>query len=589
MRKLNFARLIAQALARQMVPATNTDAFLQQMDALRQRFNDGLPDKLSQVRRGWEAFANNHQDEAAVRETLQVVHRLAGSGATFGHPQVSRFAKILEGLLEALLGQASAVTDRQAAQARELLECLERAAAVPPLPARSFSLTGAGDEHAVNRDIFIAESDPASARELKEQLDNFGYSARVFSDAATLDQALQETVPAAVLIDLELGGEAFGGVYAAIRVNARAEQHVQWIFLSRRDDLEARLKAIHAGSRAFFLKPLRIADLLKQVETLTETEQSEPYRVLIVEDDAAMAHFAAMTLEQARIKTACLDSPATFLDVVSDFKPELVLMDLYLGSTLGTDLAQVLEQHDGYDNLPVIYLSGEDDKGIHFDALDKGGDNFLQKPINPQHLVQAVHSRVRRARQLAELVHRDGLTGIMNHRAIMGRVTELVKRCIRHKHALSLAMLDIDFFKPVNDTHGHAVGDRVLQALGRMMQQRLRESDLVGRYGGEEFLVLLPETGIENARQVIDEVRDRFAKVKHTAQDGSEFMVTFSAGLACLPPHSSQEELLLAADEALYAAKHAGRNQVSCDPASDAAAQQGIVSGEGSLLGGSDG
>ena len=189
------------------------------------------------------------------------------------------------------------------------------------------------------------------------------------------------------------------------------------------------------------------------------------------------------------------------------------------------------------------------------------GDDFLVKPIDAAHLVSAVTMRATRARFLRSLMIHDGLTGLLNHTAIKEELAREVIRSSRLNSPLSLAMVDIDFFKKVNDTYGHAAGDRVLKSLARLMKQRLRETDIVGRYGGEEFAVIMNDTDAASAAKVIDEIRTVFSRLLHLSHD-KEFSVNFSCGIADLAHFSDAVSLSEAADKALYQAKQRGRNKV---------------------------
>jgi diguanylate cyclase (GGDEF)-like protein len=175
--------------------------------------------------------------------------------------------------------------------------------------------------------------------------------------------------------------------------------------------------------------------------------------------------------------------------------------------------------------------------------------------------VAAVTIRARRARTLRWLMVRDSLTGLYNHAVIMDRLGSSFSLAQRQQRALTIAMVDLDHFKRVNDQYGHAAGDRVLVVFSRLLHQRLRNSDVVGRYGGEEFLVILPDTDIHQARQVIEQVRVAFAAIRHQ-MESAHFSVTLSAGLADSPRFATASALLEAADAAIYRAKHQGRNRV---------------------------
>jgi diguanylate cyclase (GGDEF)-like protein len=190
-----------------------------------------------------------------------------------------------------------------------------------------------------------------------------------------------------------------------------------------------------------------------------------------------------------------------------------------------------------------------------------GGDDFLVKPIRRDHLVSALCARLRRARDLRSLMERDSLTRVLNHTNIKQQLDLELARAKRHGLPLAYAMIDVDRFKQVNDAHGHRAGDRVLQALARLLQQRLRKSDIVGRYGGEEFAVVMPGATADAGARVVDEIRAAFAHVRHRT-GAAGFTASFSAGVAAFPDRPDAVALHDAADRALYAAKAAGRNRV---------------------------
>jgi diguanylate cyclase (GGDEF)-like protein len=156
---------------------------------------------------------------------------------------------------------------------------------------------------------------------------------------------------------------------------------------------------------------------------------------------------------------------------------------------------------------------------------------------------------------------RDSLTCLYNHTHTLQLLEDARFRAQRDQQPLSFAMLDIDFFKKVNDNYGHPMGDRVIKSLALFLKQRLRKSDHIGRYGGEEFAVVMPDTDAQAARQVLDEIRQRFAEIHYPAQP-LDLSCTFSGGIAQLQGDTSSQTLTQQADQALYLAKHGGRNRV---------------------------
>lgn len=156
---------------------------------------------------------------------------------------------------------------------------------------------------------------------------------------------------------------------------------------------------------------------------------------------------------------------------------------------------------------------------------------------------------------------RDSLTGLYNHTHILQLLEDCSFRARREMQPLSFAMLDIDHFKKINDRHGHPMGDRVIKSLALFLKQRLRKTDFIGRYGGEEFAIVMPDTPLEAAHKVLDEIRQRFAEILYPAQP-HDLRCTFSAGVVQLDHRLDALTMASAADEALYRAKHAGRNCV---------------------------
>jgi len=184
----------------------------------------------------------------------------------------------------------------------------------------------------------------------------------------------------------------------------------------------------------------------------------------------------------------------------------------------------------------------------------------LRKPFNPVLLAAIVKTKIERFRKTQRSTRIDGLTGLLNHTAAKSQLKIMIKSVVSHT-TLTVVMIDIDHFKSVNDTYGHPVGDQVIRGLAWLLKGRLRSSDMIGRYGGEEFLIALPDVSMEQARLVVDRIREDFSSLPHAHQTGALF-ATFSAGIASVQESVSAEQLTEAADNALLEAKRLGRNRV---------------------------
>jgi len=236
-------------------------------------------------------------------------------------------------------------------------------------------------------------------------------------------------------------------------------------------------------------------------------------------------------------------------------------MDMYMPGCNGMELSSIIRQHEAFVSIPIVFLSVETDMDRQLAAIRLGGDDFLTKPIKPEHLVLSITTRAARTRNIRYFMERDSLTGLLNHTNLKENLAREVMRAERMEAPVSFAMIDVDHFKSVNDTYGHLTGDGVLKSLSRLLQERLRRTDIIGRYGGEEFGIILLNTGAEMASQIMNEIRENFSHIRQQSE-GEEFFVTFSCGVASFPDIKHAAAIGAAADYALYEAKESGRNRV---------------------------
>jgi diguanylate cyclase (GGDEF)-like protein len=413
----------------------------------------------------------------------------------------------------------------------------------------------------LRKPIYIALQDSERGERLAQQLEFFGLSAQSLGNVDTFHMTMAERLPAAVVMDVDFNG-AGAGLTLATQMQEGLEQKLPLLFFSHLDtDTPTRLAAVRAGGEEFLTGTLDASSLLEKIEILTRVAQYEPYKVLIIDDSRAQAKHTESLLNSAGIVTRTLLDPIKAMLELAEFQPDLIILDMYMPGCTGTELAKVIRHNDRYVSVPIIYLSAEDDLDKQLDAMSEGGDDFLTKPIKPRHLITTVRNRAARARNLKARMVRDSLTGLYNHTHILQLLEDCSFRARRESKPLSFAMLDIDHFKRVNDSHGHPMGDRVIKSLALFLKQRLRKTDYIGRYGGEEFAVVMPDTDLAAAYGVLDEIRQRFAEIHYPAQP-VDLCCTFSAGVVEIAADDDALMMASQADEALYRAKKAGRNQV---------------------------
>ena len=288
----------------------------------------------------------------------------------------------------------------------------------------------------------------------------------------------------------------------------------------------------------------------------------EPHRVLIVDDVSSVASYFDIVLHQAGMETMALSDPMQIMGALVDFRPDLILMDLYMPGCTGVELAEVIRQQPAYATIPIVFLSNETDRDKQLAAMRIGADDFLTKPVQPAQLVPVVSIRVERWRSLRGLIAHDGLTGLANKGHTYEALEAEAARALRHDAELSFGLIDIDHFRTINETHGYPTGDRVLKGLARLFEDRLRRSDKIGRTGGGEFAVIAPHIDCAAATALLDDVRERFAGLRFQTETGA-FNATLSCGIAALPAFGDPVALDRGARRALREAKHRGRNRVA--------------------------
>lgn len=522
-----------------------------------------LPGKIDQMRRQWEVAQDDNSASDAFGKLQKSTHNLAGSAGTFGYTSVTNIARVLE----ALIGQIESVgqcTQKTVDTISELIEEIGVLAQQPPQDMSIAFATPSVDKNsgsgARGQLVYIVEDDALLAKEICDQLMRYGYDVEIYAGTTELASALKNQVPAAMLIDLNLSEGRLSGS-GFISSNMSLLKDIPVLFISSQDDWDARLSVARAGNSAYLTKPLDFNELLDRLELLTVGQNEDPYRVLLVDDDPVLAEHHALILAEAGMETKIVARMSELLPVISSFHPDLILMDIFMPECSGLEAAKVIRQKSELLSIPIVFLSTEANLKTQRDVLELGGDAFLKKPISQAHLLSSVATRVSRFRKLRSQMQQDALTGLFNHATIKVRLTSEVDRALRKNSPLVFAMLDIDHFKKVNDQYGHPAGDAVIKSISRLLKKRLRKSDVVGRYGGEEFAVVLPETTVHEAKKILDNLRQQFSEIIH-GQGVSTFSCTFSGGIASVSSFGDAATLVDAADRALYKAKDSGRNRI---------------------------
>jgi diguanylate cyclase (GGDEF)-like protein len=296
-------------------------------------------------------------------------------------------------------------------------------------------------------------------------------------------------------------------------------------------------------------------------------------RILVAEDDTMTREYLSTLLRAHGMIVTTAEDGNKAVAYAGEGGLDLILLDIMMPGLDGLDSCRLIKSMTEGGFLPVVLLTAIADSDSRVAGLRIGADDYVSKPFDERELLARInnllrlkrmHDQINTARdRLAALAIQDELTGLYNYRYLQTRLAEEFKRAERYREPLSCLMIDVDYFKRVNDRHGHDAGDEALREVSVRLLKAVREVDVVARYGGEEFLLMLPSTNFSGALSVAERIWSAVGKEPFVLGSAREH-ITVSLGVAVYPSHEikSKDQLLKAADKALYQAKHAGRDRI---------------------------
>jgi two-component system, cell cycle response regulator len=312
---------------------------------------------------------------------------------------------------------------------------------------------------------------------------------------------------------------------------------------------------------------------LNQVKSLTHLEAPnrvskgysnlpEASKILLIDDDTTILNLLESAFSIEGYMVYICDDSFSAMDLIALSKPDIIILDIMMPKIDGYELLAKIKERPEYSDICIIFLSAKDDIEAKIKGMEAGIDDYITKPFNLREVVSRVEMILRRANKYKEKFLKDSLTGAYSRSYLNDRFKNELECYKRNKSIFSVAFIDLDFFKRINDEYGHSAGDFVLKTFVEFMITNLRGSDCLFRYGGEEFVVLLPDTNEIQAYGALERLRDIFSK-KLLSFAEKELSITFSCGIKEVDENDKSVSLLLSmVDEAMYAAKRAGRNRV---------------------------
>jgi diguanylate cyclase (GGDEF)-like protein len=528
---------------------------------LKQQYMQRSAERIALVKELLRRLARNPADVTSLRDLMRQYQWFAGSGTTYHFPQVTKFGSHGEHLCSELLQDNNMLKRDDWDKLNFILESIVNV--FNSEEDQRITVQKEVGPQQKPLEILVVDTDDSNTLLLARLLEEHGLGIRTVNSAAGAFQWATEQMPAGIIVILPLPDQS--GYELVERMRALEDgDKPPIIVISNEVGFIDKVQAVHCGADAFFESPVDWEALINKLRYLLDRNKPSNYRILSVEDDPDQANFIKAVLESTGYQVYSMDDPKYFEEAILAVQPDLLLLDIMLPGISGFQLAKYVRQDDRYATMPILFLSTQNALAAHIESARVGADDHLVKPVAPQLLLSAVASRLERARFLKTLLHRDGLTRLLTHGSFMEEADAVVAQCKRDPNKLAaLFIVDVDNFGEINKKWGYHTGDRVLTSLATIMRQRIRQSDKVGRYAGEELIGVIEDLEEDDAIKLSMRLLEDFREMEHRADNGSTFKATFSAGLCMFEPQIVDlERWRRLTEQALKAAKNAGRDCV---------------------------
>jgi len=384
-----------------MIPAEAQ--FQQKLEKLKEQFLSGLPNKIKELHDHWRAVSDANWSIDANNAFRIVVHSLVGSSGTFGFSEVSSTARQLESLIKTISEQGVAPTREEVEIIEQIFLTLCNEMMLSPSDSKAVSTDKAAEPE---KRILIIDNDVAIINTIANHLRSHDFTIETLMHPATLMNTVKLFQPSLIIIDMAFPESDIAGA-AAIEALRDSNNLTPVIFISANGDMPSRLNAIQTGAYSYLTKPVDLNLLESNIKAACNIKPELPYRVLIIDDDEEVSQLHAEALKSDGMEAVTISDPMQTLDKISEFNPELILLDMHMPECSGLDVAMIIRQDSQYNKTPIVFLSAEQDVSLHMLSIKYGSDDFISKPANLDYLKRIVQARIERSRKLFKSINAD--------------------------------------------------------------------------------------------------------------------------------------------------------------------------------------
>ncbi|HEY9701207.1 MAG TPA: response regulator [Allocoleopsis sp.] len=493
--------------------------------------------------------------DANEQETVRKeAHKLAGSLGMFGLTNGSRVCREIEQLLELEKSYSSENMERLINAVIDLKHEILSGGFTPEID------NNIEENHTL---ILLIDEDGDLGEILSTEASNRGIKIQLARNASIAKNILTHTRPDVILLDLAFSQTEETGLNLLSELTEIKPAIPVLVFTSS-DSFYDRVEVARLGGRGFLNKEMPLNYVWEMINQVQKQRRSSESKIIVLDDDPVILMTVVKLLEPWGIKVITLDNPLQFWETLEDHDPDLVILDVEMPEITGIEICQVVRNDPRWKSLPMLFLTVIKDADTVHKMFAAGADDYVSKPIVEPELITRIINRLERVKLLRTLAEKDALTQVSNRHKSTQDLNRMLRLAKRYEQPLSLVIIDLDHFKQVNDQYGHGMGDKVLRCFGEIMQNEFRSEDIVGRWGGEEFVIGMYGINKQDAFKRLSDFLKNWKKQQFATHNNQSFSVNFSAGIADYPSDANDiQQLYKIADNALYKAKAEGRDRIS--------------------------
>ncbi|WP_088889548.1 response regulator [Leptolyngbya ohadii] len=518
--------------------------------------------RVSVVEQAVVLLRQNKLSEELRQQAEQATHKLAGSLGMFGADQGSRLAQEIEPLFQ----KGRSLTRQQVQRLSKLVNSLRQELQHLNDLNNNLSSEPSGvavvDQSVDERPwLLVVSSNSTFTAQLQNESSGWGFRVQIISNPVTAREQITKAHPDVALLDFANAADTDNHLMLLSELRA-CTPPVPVLVLTDQDRLIDRVKVTRLGGRRL-QQPITATQVLEAVNQVLQQARPIQATVLVVDDDVQILTALQRLLIPWGLHVSVLDNPLLFLDSLEANPPDLLVLDIEMPCVSGLELCQVVRNDPCWSGLPILFLTAHTDAETMYQVFAVGADDFVSKPIVGPELVTRIFNRLERTRLLKSFAEMDALTGVANRRKSTEALSQFLQWCEHCQQPFCLALIELDPLKPINQQYGHAAVDQVLARFGELLRRSFHTEDIVGRWGGGEFIIGMAGMTQADGMQRILDLQQSWQRFEFEAESTS-FQVGLRAEVVQYPQDGADLQMLYqTARDRLSQAEHGTRSEGS--------------------------